>query len=75
MQKWEYLFIDTSLHEQVRKASSINGRPVPNWERGGSIEDLAQQLGDQGWELVSSNLVYPAQNVWVWNLIFKRPNG
>ncbi len=31
----------------------VNGQDLPNWEKGPTIFEFANQLGEQGWELVA----------------------
>jgi hypothetical protein len=51
MQRWEYLVLDFGLN----RARSINGKDLPLWERSpNSLADSLNELGQEGWEMVSS---------------------
>lgn len=56
-QQWEYLFVQVSaargFTSTTWRAFAVNNNPLPNWERGPEWQDFFQQLGEQGWELVS----------------------
>ncbi len=67
MQKWEYLHViawDLGKWRYVPRF--VNRKEVPNWEKGTDIFEFANQLGEQGWELVSGTDFI--------HLVFKRPN-
>jgi hypothetical protein len=55
MQKWEYLEIEAAYNRVL----AINGDEVKDWQQGGPdsqgtrIHAYLNQLGDQGWELIT----------------------
>jgi hypothetical protein len=72
MQKWEYLFVSA---EQSRDyvVRYINGKELPNWEKGDTIYTFANKMGGEGWELVSAPYTSSGLDWAVSRLIFKRP--
>lgn len=64
MQRWEYLFVDVARTGEI---ASVNGQTViyQKWVR----YVYANQLGNQGWELVGTVSNEPS----TYQLIFKRP--
>jgi hypothetical protein len=62
MQKWEYLEIDRTGNRVVE----INGKDATSWEGGVSLAkplvknfyEFVEQLGKEGWELVTVSQVY-----------------
>lgn len=76
MQKWEYhtvgLMADMSFGGRVKswKVHTINEEKVPNWysaEGYSSLKVFCNQMGQEGWELVSTQ---PTNGLL---LFFKRP--
>lgn len=53
MQKWEYLRVDMEGNGQFWVPHSINGQELRDWKKGPNFYDFANQLGDQGWELIA----------------------
>ena len=70
MPKWEYLFVEVLEEKHVPRPATVNGRPLPDWKRGPSIYQYADDLGDEGWELVGA---HGADKGVLAGLIFKRP--
>lgn len=71
MQKWEYLFVilkPTLSLTPDWEVSGVSGQPM-SAQRAGNLFEFANQMGDQGWELVSV-LGNEKSNP---RLIFKRP--
>lgn len=54
MQKWEYLFVEALWENDAWRPWRINGREDKDWKKGPSIYDHANQLGQEGWELVTA---------------------
>ncbi len=50
---WEYLFVDVAYHKDKWLVRWMNGSEVPDWKNGTEIAALANNLGAEGWELVS----------------------
>lgn len=81
MQKWEYLFVimDYSREKpQGWRPHYINGNEQKDWGKGLSYIDFSNQMGNEGWELVSSETITNStpltQNVDINHirLVFKR---
>ncbi|MBN2472541.1 MAG: hypothetical protein JXN59_17580 [Anaerolineae bacterium] len=78
--QWEYLFIQVSAARGFTSTTwrvfAVNNNPLPNWERGPEWQDHFQQLGEQGWELVSFEEHFLTNPVVGGKLaIFKRQRG
>lgn len=76
--RWEYLFVQVSpargFTTTTWRAFAINNEPLPNWERGPEWQDYFQQLGQQGWELVTFEEHFLTNPVVGGKLaVFKRP--
>jgi len=52
MQKWEYLYVYFSEHKYLCP-KQVNGEELRDWKRGPYMMDYINQLGEEGWELVS----------------------
>lgn len=72
MQKWEYLFLITDSRKNDLPRF-LNGREIKDWQRGLSLVEFTNQLGEQGWELVSSQPHYYGASVEEVRMVFKRP--
>ncbi len=74
MQKWEHLFLSAYLVGMVTKHWEMPlgpGKKLNSWEE---IMAFVQQLGDQGWQLVSTtSIIYPGNVQIEYSLAFKRP--
>ena len=54
MQKWEYLFVVGYMARNDWRPVYTNGVKVSEkWEKGPTIYEFANQLGEEGWELVN----------------------
>ena len=56
MQQWEYLFVQVQALNggfTNHKPRYVNGKELENWREGPSIDEYANLLGEDGWELVS----------------------
>jgi hypothetical protein len=69
MQKWDYLFL-TARYEGVWHPWLVDDVAVPNGNRI-TLAGFMNDLGQQGWELVSTTNVTAHQ----YNLFFKRPRA
>src|SRR5687768_14094052 len=56
MQKWEYLFVDCNIGPDTWRPRHANGEPLPDWDTGTRVHDFCNRLGDEGWELVGSQI-------------------
>lgn len=70
MQKWEYCFVRLDYFAGDFRPLSINGQELRDKTNLPPVHDLANKLGDQGWELVGVNYT-PGYSYGF--LIFKRP--
>ncbi len=74
MQAWEYLLIVADLGElNTWRVWKVNDQEQPNWSRGPSLADYMNDLGKQGWELVSAIYAGPDAGSFLGRLFFKRP--
>ena len=76
MQKWEYKFIECINHFDEWYPAFEDGEEIKNWKTGDDITVFSNRLGDDGWEMVSSN--YSAVGTEsdyreFFRLVFKRP--
>jgi hypothetical protein len=73
MQKWEYQFVSGDTQGDIWYPRWVNGQELPNWKKGPTLYAYANQLGEQGWELVVARYTGGAGYGTVARLIFKRP--
>ena len=77
LQKWEYLFVLCEDTKEAWRPRYVNGQELRDWKRGSSQHEFSNQMGEQGWELVSSDLVltsnYGQVGLNAIRMIFKRP--
>ncbi len=80
MQKWEYLFITAHFTGGEWRVRWMNHtQEVPNWKKGPPVSVFVNQMGNDGWELVDSQVTYapPAgfggPTYYDYGLSFKRP--
>lgn len=52
--RWEYIFVDCYLGPDTWRPRFANREPLPEWEAGTPVHDYCNRLGQDGWELVSS---------------------
>ncbi len=56
-EKWEYLFVHIARASGYQGGSwrpyQLNEQVLPNWEKGPLWHAYFQELGEQGWELVT----------------------
>ena len=70
MTKWEYLQVKPN-HARGLRPQWINGQMLPDWHKGPEFFDYLEQLGDQGWELVTVTKVSSSPGTYH----FKRPKS
>ncbi len=77
MQKWEYLFVTCEEGEKgLWRPRKINGQEVPGWKKGMTADQMANQMGELGWELVSVPFASAGDGMVLdYRLIFKRPKS
>ena len=82
MQKWNYLFIvvDHGTGSHLPRPRYVNGQELPNWEQGENIFGVMNQLGWQGWEVVSNPVAfgpgYPIKKQLTEQpIVFRRPKA
>lgn len=69
MIKWEYLFVTAELFDYRFRPRFVNDAEARDWFDGPPVSRYANQLGRQGWELVSVSHGTAMQ------LVFKRSIG
>lgn len=72
MTKWEFLFMNSMFMNGEWRPYSINGKRIPDAENGPNIYDVANQLGGQGWELLSTEYVMQPNQGNEYLLVYKR---
>jgi hypothetical protein len=73
MQKWEYMTVRTDLATGKIKPRYLNDGEIPNWNFSQtSMTQYANQLGEQGWELVSVSGSVVKEGIYYF-YVFKRP--
>jgi hypothetical protein len=69
--RWEYLFLTAEWDGQWR-VRWHNDSEVPDWKAGPSLFASVDQLGEEGWELISTPEWPGAPDSHARRLIFKR---
>lgn len=77
MQRWEYTFVSCSYADGSWFPTYVNEHKVENWRQGMTIEQYANHLGREGWELVNLMITAPGDKGKGegYRLVFKRPTG
>ncbi len=77
MQKWEYLFVTADKGDKdMTRPRWVNGQELPSWKKGPTFTEFANQMGEQGWELVAAPYTEASGaygSTGNRRLIFKRP--
>ena len=74
MQKWEYFFATAYLKGISSQRWEMSPTPEKKLISWGEITTYINELGAEGWELVSTtSIVYPEKNQVEYNFSFKRP--
>ncbi len=66
MQQWEYLFVFAAIAsggEEFRPRFA-NDQELDDWQRGPTMYEYANQLGEWGWELFSCSPIVFTQSNW-----------
>lgn len=72
MQRWQYLFVETRVTGEIY-LNSLQYQQVLV-EHGSTIFMVFDDLGRQGWELVSSNTIFAEYSgYWATQYCFKHP--
>jgi hypothetical protein len=53
MQKWEYMFASARFRNDQWRVEQIDGVQRSGWENGQTLRECLNELGGQGWELIS----------------------
>jgi len=69
MPKWEYMGVTFHMEGGISRPRRINQNELPNWKRGPSIWDYLNQMGREGWEVVTM----PDYTVSPFTVLLKRP--
>jgi hypothetical protein len=76
MQKWEYQILGIGIEESTGRLKPrwLDGDELPDWQQGPTLIAYCNQLGENGWELITDAVIFNAiaQVVYRW-LMFKRP--
>ncbi len=73
MQTWEYVVITCSQDFNNYRPTYYNNSELPNWKKNPSMPDYLNDLGKEGWELVSTLPIGPQTGQL--KLFLKRPKG
>ena len=71
MQKWEYLFVTAYVADGNWHPRYLNAIEVQDWDKGQTLQEYINDVGNEGWELVSEYLDPNVSNTkwvysWVW---------
>ena len=75
MKKWEYMFVSAALKDKEWRIKKINGKEQAIGKTTITLYDYANQMGDEGWELISAPYTADEFNSATPRLIFKRPKS
>ena len=71
MHTWEYLFVVADYAGEWR-SRYVNAQQLDNWKEQPNITLYANQLGQQGWELINVVLATKGRMTLDYRLFFKR---
>ena len=72
MQKWEYLFVNCQLSGGAWRPHFVNGVESRNWQNNPDIATYSNEIGEQGWELVTVWISEMGAHNITYRLYFKR---
>jgi hypothetical protein len=53
MTRWEYLFLTVARRGSgTWKVWQVNGEEVSGWQKGPSLYEYCNEMGEQGWEMI-----------------------
>ncbi len=66
MQTWEYLFVFAAITSDGGefRPRFANDQELDEWQKGPTLYEYSNQLGESGWELLASNPVVFTQSKW-----------
>ncbi len=71
MKKWEYLFLTAEKTEGKWLPKFVDGKELEGWNSGPNLYEFSNQIGSEGWELVSVNW-QAKENMTHHRFVFKR---
>ena len=76
MDTWEYLFLSAYPAGGTHKVTRLNGDTLANWQEGPSVYEYIEQMGGEGWEMVSATYLPFMGNIELaHHYTFKRPRA
>ena len=72
MQQWEYLFVACQVYKDDWRPAYINGKALQNLDVAPTIYEYSNQMGKEGWELVSLDTHGEGDVTYKFRLVFKR---
>ncbi len=76
MQKWEYLYVSEITYDDTITSEYIVNGALDDRHKDKQVWALSNELGEEGWEMVSSFANYRTPQhspATLWTLVFKRP--
>lgn len=53
-QKWQYTFVEADSDDKYWRPRWVNDEELSDWKKGPTLTEYANQMGEQGWELVGA---------------------
>jgi hypothetical protein len=75
VQKWEYLFVSVEAFGDFKVVWWRQGSEVGQRKPHPTLFEFAEELGEQGWELVAAPMTKDWTSDSYFKLIFKRPKA